>query len=47
MKNNIKLLEELLTKIKNTPNDIINKAIDNLKLQKEIPIEKVEEEKIC
>ena len=37
MTNNIKILNELLEKVKNTPDDVINKAIDSLheKLRKE------------
>lgn len=40
MKNNIKLLKQLLEKIKNTPNNIIEKSID--KLSKKICIEEFE-----
>lgn len=35
MKNNPKLLKELLDKIKNTPNSIIKKAIDQLEERSE------------
>lgn len=37
MTNNIKLLNDLLEKVKTTPDDVINKAIDSLhqKLRKE------------
>lgn len=44
MKNNVELLKKLLEKIKNTPNNIIEKAIDNL--SKELIIYKISDKYI-